>query len=86
MTICSIYDCSNRQVSQKNVTEESKLRFYSIPTVIMNHGDETRELSKERRRLWTAAVNRKDIQTEEAWDKTVVCSKHFVDGMYKPFN
>ena len=52
----------------------------------MNQGDETRELSKGRRRLWKAAVNRKDIQTEEAWDKTVVCSKHFVDGMYKPLN
>lgn len=26
------------------------------------------------------AINRKDITEEEKWDRTVVCSKHFVGG------
>ena len=78
----AVIDRCLKKMSQNN----RNYVFYSIPTVIMNQGDETRELSKGRRRLWKAAVNRKDIQTEEAWDKTVVCSKHFVDDMYKPLN
>ncbi|PVD21946.1 hypothetical protein C0Q70_17749 [Pomacea canaliculata] len=41
------------------------------------HGrDETRKLTEERRRL----LYRKDITTEEKWNKILICSKHFVGG------
>ncbi|XP_013406998.1 uncharacterized protein LOC106171265 isoform X2 [Lingula anatina] len=30
--------------------------------------------------MWKAAIHRKDITSEEKWDRTFVCSKHFVGG------
>lgn len=38
-------------------------------------------MSEERRRVWKAAINRADIQTEEKWNRTIICSKHFVGGI-----
>lgn len=74
MPICGIVGCSNRPGVTKNV------KFYKTPKVLLNQGVDTKVLSEERRRLWKAAVNRSDITTEERWDRTLVCSKHFVDG------
>ena len=48
--------------------------------IITNQGLRTQKLCEERRRLWKAAINRKDITDEEKWDRTIVCSKHFVGG------
>ncbi|XP_013393134.1 uncharacterized protein LOC106160908 [Lingula anatina] len=74
MRICGIVGCPS------NSNKEKGLRFYKIPRIIKNQGEETRRLSEERRRLWKAAVNRKDIRSEEKWDRTTLCAKHFVDG------
>ncbi|KAL3842729.1 hypothetical protein ACJMK2_020717 [Sinanodonta woodiana] len=41
----------------------------------------TLKLSEQRRRLWKAAINRKDIATEERWGRTLACAKHFVGGV-----
>ena len=68
MPICGIIGCANRS-------------FHKTPRkVVINRGDDTRQLSEERRRLWKAAVRRQDIFTEAKWDRTLVCSKHFVNG------
>ena len=74
MPICGIYGCSNCP----NIKKE--FSYFEVPKIITNQGDNTRELSIERRRLWKAAINRKDIQSEEKWEHTIVCSKHFVGG------
>ena len=74
MPVCGIYGCSNRPNIQKEFS------YFKVPKILTNQGDKTRELSSERRRLWKAAINRKDIQSEEKWKNTVVCSKHFVGG------
>ncbi|KAL3842710.1 hypothetical protein ACJMK2_020698 [Sinanodonta woodiana] len=44
-------------------------------------GCKTLKLSEQRRRLWKAAINRKDIVTEERWERTLACAKHFVGGV-----
>ncbi|XP_013409677.1 uncharacterized protein LOC106173183 isoform X2 [Lingula anatina] len=74
MPICGIVGCTNRPSSQKGIS------FHKIPTIIKGQGEETQKLSEERRRLWKAAINRKDITSEEKCDRTIVCSKHFVGG------
>ena len=58
---------------------EKQFSFFKTPKVVLNQGDATRRLSEERRRLWKAAIRRKDIVTEARWDRTLVCSKHFVN-------
>ncbi|XP_013409676.1 uncharacterized protein LOC106173183 isoform X1 [Lingula anatina] len=75
MPICGIVGCTNRPSSQKGIS------FHKIPTIIKGQGEETQKLSEERRRLWKAAINRKDITSEEKCDRTIVCSKHFVGGI-----
>ena len=76
MPICGIVGYSNRPGVTKDV------KFFKTPKVLCNQGIDTKILSEERRLLWKAAVNRSDIttSTEERWDRTLVCSKHFVDG------
>ncbi|XP_013387684.1 zinc finger protein 85-like [Lingula anatina] len=75
MPICGIFGCTNRPSSQKDVS------FHKVPTIIKGQGEDTQKLSEERRRLWKEAINRKDITSEEKWDRTIVCSKHFVGGI-----
>ena len=80
---CAIVGCTNRPERDT----DKKLRFYNIPAIVNGQGDDTRDLSVERRRLWKAAINRKDLTTEERWNRTRVCSKHFVDGTFShPMN
>lgn len=74
MPICAIFGCSNRPGVAQGFS------FYKLPKVITNQGLGTQKLCEERRRLWKAAINRKDITDEEKWDRTIVCSKHFVGG------
>uniref|UniRef100_UPI00358E209D uncharacterized protein isoform X1 n=1 Tax=Myxine glutinosa TaxID=7769 RepID=UPI00358E209D len=74
MPICGVFRCSNRPGVRPGV------KFYKTPKLLLNQGEETRNLSEERRRLWKAAINRSDIQTESQWDRTLVCSEHFVNN------
>ncbi|XP_061669646.1 uncharacterized protein LOC133497619 [Syngnathoides biaculeatus] len=74
MPICGAVGCSNRPGVNRDV------RYHKTPQIIDNQGDEARILSEQRRRLWKKALNRKDITTEERWDRTIVCSRHFVNG------
>ncbi|KAL3868738.1 hypothetical protein ACJMK2_041507 [Sinanodonta woodiana] len=75
MPMCGIFGCSSRKGVTKNVS------FFKVPKILTDQGEETMKLSEERRRLWKAAINRKDIDTEERWERTLVCSKHFVGGV-----
>ena len=76
MPICGIFGCSHRPGVDKDYS------FYKLPKVITGQGEQTKSLSEERRRLWKAAINRKDITSEDKWERTLVCSKHFVGGLY----
>ena len=57
MGICGIFGCSNRRGF-------AQYSFFKTPKVVYGHGDATRLLSEERRRLWKAAVRRQAIVTE----------------------
>ncbi|KAL3854700.1 hypothetical protein ACJMK2_013958 [Sinanodonta woodiana] len=75
MPICGIVGCSNRKGVTKNIS------FFKVPKILTDQGEETLKLSEERRRLWKATINRKDIDTEERWEGTLVCSNHFVGSV-----
>ncbi|XP_067941879.1 uncharacterized protein [Watersipora subatra] len=72
--ICGIFGCSNRS------NRESHLRYFKVPKFILHQGKETKKLSEDRRRLWKAAIRRRDITSEDRWDRTRVCSTHLVGG------
>ena len=55
------------------------IRYYSYPRLRRKEGAEVIALVEKRRVLWKAAVNRK--LSEKQWEKSYVCSKHFVNGM-----
>ena len=72
MPVCGIYGCSNRPNIQKEFS------YFKVPKILTNQGDKTRELSSERRRLWKAAINRKDIQSEEKMGKTPLFAQNIL--------
>uniref|UniRef100_UPI00358FE42D dnaJ homolog subfamily C member 9-like isoform X2 n=1 Tax=Myxine glutinosa TaxID=7769 RepID=UPI00358FE42D len=72
---CVAVNCCNRS-NRENI---DKKRFFRFPAVIYNSDDKTRHLSQKRRRLWFAAVKRKDIAYKDS-QYMRVCSDHFVGG------
>ena len=54
-----------------------KRSFYSIPVIRTTEGTQTEELSKKRRELWIARINRKNYAPSRF---AKVCSDHFVTG------
>ena len=70
---CCVGDCSNVG------THGGVLRYYSIPKVIENKGEEVKQLSSSRRAAWIASIRMK----KPDWDpikSSKVCSFHFVSG------
>ncbi|XP_046576908.1 THAP domain-containing protein 1-like [Haliotis rubra] len=67
---CSVRGCSNR-------SNRDGKSYHSIPAVIVNQGDRTRELSEQRRAQWIAKLGR-DNYTPTKYTK--ICSDHFVSG------
>ncbi|XP_075541256.1 uncharacterized protein LOC142575627 [Dermacentor variabilis] len=82
MTICAIFGCRTR--SDSSAIEDKAqphIGLFSLPAVIKNQCERTRLLSEQRRSVWLARINRKDLKN----DKYVrVCGLHFVKG--KPAN
>ena len=74
--LCAVYGCGH------NSTRESGLfRFFRIPSIIKNQGEQTLKLSTERRRTWLNNISRADSDlTEEKIETTRVCSDHFISG------
>ena len=73
MVICCIKDCTNE-------SGKSRVSFFRIPTVRLDECEITSELSRKRRALWLARINRKDLKENDVKDYTRVCSRHFVSG------
>lgn len=59
----------------------NSLKFYEIPKVIVHQGRVTEELTKERRRLWLARINRANFAPDPSKRHYKVCSGHFISGM-----
>ncbi|KAL3888493.1 hypothetical protein ACJMK2_000860 [Sinanodonta woodiana] len=69
---CRVVGCHNRS------DRETHLKYYRLPKVVKNQGEECVKLSEERRRLWLARLQQnfdgKNIENIR------VCSAHFISG------
>ena len=71
---CCVIGCSSRSEREKSI------RLFNVPLEITHQGVQTRELSKKRRELWLANINREDVSNGTI--KTPqVCSRHFHRGI-----
>ena len=70
---CCVYGCTKRGGRDRGVS------FFSVPAVIHNQGDKTREVSFKRRQAWVARINRKEWVPSSS---SRVCSEHFLSGEY----
>ena len=72
VTSCAVTDCSIKRVAN------SKFGFFRLPNVI-----DSDELSRDRRKLWLARINIKNLTVNQlaAKNSTLnVCSNHFISG------
>lgn len=80
MVHCCVAGCNNTYKKSKRTS--AGIRFFSIPAVITNQCDKTRELSEERRRIWLERINRKDFTVNDINSQATVCSMHFLTGKF----
>ena len=69
---CAVFGCGNR--SNRDISKS----FYRFPKVKLNQGQVKAKLASDRRKLWIARLNRKDINTDSEHNR--VCSDHFIAG------
>ena len=73
VNFCAIFGCSNRSNRNKDK------RFFRIPTVKSNVGDNLKLLQKQRQSEWVKRIKREDL-TPVKYANARVCSDHFVSG------
>lgn len=73
MVLCIFGNCGSK-------SGRDSIRFYSVPAIITNQGEEFEELTRERRNLWISAIGRADLKTKNVLQNERVCSRHFVSG------
>ena len=68
MPHCLMVDCgfnSNRKTRNHLQYEEEKgwsVRFFKVPGIISHQGEQTEEVSTERRRKWLSEINKADLK------------------------
>ena len=77
MVLCLVISCGNKTGKKRSKVE--KVRFFRVPRVIVNQGENTGELTSEGRRMWISAISREDL-TDDILERVRVCSQHFVSG------
>jgi len=73
VNFCAVFGCSNRSNRNKDK------RFFRIPTVKSNVGDNLKLLQKQRQSEWVKRIKREDL-TSAKYANARVCSDHFVSG------
>ena len=73
MVLCIIGNCGSK-------SGQGSIRFYCVPAIITNQGEEFEELTRERRNLWISAIDRADLKTKNVLQNKRVWSRHFVSG------
>ena len=71
VTSCCVAGCNSKRNSPE-------ARFFRFPSVLKNDKDSI-SLSKRRRELWIARINRKELN-ESTLAEQRVCNKHFIRG------
>lgn len=79
MVACAVINRANRTKSNKRRDRNivSDAIFFKLPKVISAQCRRTHELSKKRRSMWLAKINRADPVANV---NRQVCSEHFVTG------
>ncbi len=72
MVFCIVFGCGNK-------SEVSPGTYSSVFTILQNQGDESKQLSEERRLQWLKPIKRADL-TEKKIKYERVCFRHFVNG------
>ena len=75
MVICAIIGCSNRT--------RDKVRFFSLPTIVRDKGDQMLTITTERRCAWLKAISREDLVGDKL-KNTYVCEIHFEKRTFWP--
>jgi len=73
MVFCIVFGCGNRSERDRGGP------YCTIPTVRLREGEEERQRSEERRRLWLKAIARAYL-TDSKVKYERVCWRHFVSG------
>ena len=68
MVVCIIGNCGSK-------SGRDSIRFYSVPAIITNKGEEFEELTRERRNHWISVMGHGDLKTKNVLQKEPVCSK-----------
>nr|XP_047135770.1 uncharacterized protein LOC124812780 [Hydra vulgaris] len=71
MVFCCVFNCTNRS---ENCTKS----FFRIPTILLHHDEEAKQLSTERKNKWFCAIKREDMNFDATHYR--VCSDHFITG------
>ena len=70
--ICVMIGCSNR-------SDRDGVRFFKLPKVVTDRGEQMLTLTTERQLAWLKAISRDDL-TKEKLSNVFVCERHFVSG------
>ena len=73
MVFCMIVACHNRSERDKGE------KFFRVPAIILNQGEDVEERTRERRERWISAISRDDL-SEKILNSDKICSRHFVSG------
>ena len=78
-TVSMGYICAVKNCGHNSARDKGKYRFFRFPAIVVNQGEEIRELSERRRRPWFANIYRKEFNDKKA-ENSRVCSCHFISG------
>ncbi|XP_041347065.1 uncharacterized protein LOC121366856 [Gigantopelta aegis] len=73
VNFCGVFGCGNR------AGRDCAFSFFRLPTVRLSQGEQTHELSDERRRVWLSNIGRVDIKPS-SYPYFRICSLHFING------
>ncbi|GFO11418.1 Zinc finger protein [Plakobranchus ocellatus] len=77
---CCIIGCQASSHKTDGTKIKSAPRFFVIPKVRKNAGDQTKELTTRRRLAWISAIRRPDVTFDRVSTGLRVCSNHFHKG------
>ena len=73
MVNCVVVGCGSK-------SGKHQVNFACVPKIIVNQGEEHKELTQETRRLWISAISHGDTGSKNILDSERVCSRRFVSG------